>query len=188
MWGPGRSRFLSGSQGGPAGLIHFRRLDPKETYFEKRLFFKPKKTSCKMNGDTDSQPQASRRVIIVNREGLHLRAASLLSQTAKQFQAQIEVSNRNRRIDAKSTSIELVTLDALAGDEVFIEAVGPDAQEAVEAIAKLIANQFKTPNEMCEPADLPALDGMEKRNKKGPPQQRSKRTPPRRFPSEPDQK
>lgn len=141
-----------------------------------------------MNSDTGDQPEASRWVIIVNPEGMHLRAASLLIQTAKQFQAQIEVSNHNRRVDAKTTPLQLLTLGAQAGDELFIEAVGPDAQEAVEAIAKLIANQFETPEERCKKADPPVLGGMEKRNQKGPVQQRSKRKPPRRFPSESDQK
>ncbi len=138
-----------------------------------------------MDSGINDQPKASRRVIIVNKEGMHLRAASLLIQTAKQFQAQIELI---RRADAKSTPLQLLTLGAQEGTEVFIEAVGPDAQEAVEAIAKLIANQFQPLEERCEKADASALGGLEKRNKKGPLQQRSKRKPPRRFPSEPDQK
>ncbi|MCS7303733.1 MAG: HPr family phosphocarrier protein [Thermoguttaceae bacterium] len=96
-----------------------------------------------MDGSLEEQPRASRQVRIVNPEGMHLRAVSLLIQLARRFQCSIWVSNHNLRADAKTTPLELLALGAQPGDQLTIEALGPDAQEAVEAIARLIENRFE---------------------------------------------
>ena len=44
----------------------------------------------------------SKETVIINKLGLHARAASLLAKTAEQFQATVEIENDQRRVDAKS--------------------------------------------------------------------------------------
>lgn len=103
-----------------------------------------------MDNDLTEPPKASRRVRVVNPEGMHLRAVSLLIQVARRFQARVEVNNQNGRADAKTTPLQLLTLGAQAGEELLIEAVGSDAEEAVEAIVKLIENRFEEQPERPE--------------------------------------
>jgi phosphocarrier protein HPr len=88
-----------------------------------------------------STSPVTRAVIIVNSEGLHARPADLLARTALKFRSQIQVQCRNERVDAKST-LNLLILGATQGTEIIIEAEGDDAQEAVEALATLVAGGF----------------------------------------------
>ena len=96
-----------------------------------------------MDEPQEESSRACRRVRIVNPEGMHLRAVSVLIQLARRFQASVTVSNHNLRADAKTTPLQLLALGAQPGDELTIEAIGPDAAEAVEAIARLIENRFE---------------------------------------------
>lgn len=92
----------------------------------------------------DDSLKASRRVTIVNEEGLHLRAASLFVQLARRFQSQVDVVKDHERADGKSTPLQLTALGAQLGEEVLLEAAGPDADEALAALAGLIAGRFQT--------------------------------------------
>ena len=78
---------------------------------------------------------------IVNQLGLHARAASVLVKLASSFRAEISVEKDGQR--ARSTSvIELLLLCGQPGSEVTIEAVGEDAERAVNAIGALIGDRF----------------------------------------------
>ena len=88
-----------------------------------------------------STSPVSRAVVIVNPNGLHARPAERVARTALQYQSRIDVLCRNERIDAKSI-LHLLTLGATQGTELIIEADGQDAQQAVDALAKLIASGF----------------------------------------------
>jgi len=95
------------------------------------------------------QPRATRTVVVANEEGLHLRAASLFVGLARKFQSRIEVVKDCQRADAKSMPLQLTALGAAPGDELVMEATGPDAEEALAALAALVANKFEdepTPN------------------------------------------
>jgi phosphocarrier protein len=78
---------------------------------------------------------------IVNKLGLHARAAAKLTHLAGGFQSEIWISRSGRRVNA--TSIWGVMLLA-AGQRstVLIEAEGPDADQAIAALTKLIAEKF----------------------------------------------
>jgi len=80
---------------------------------------------------------ARRRVKINNPQGLHLRPGELFVRLAGQFESQIEVTCGDRRVDGKSL-IDLCTLGATQGMELEIEASGPDAEAALEALAELV--------------------------------------------------
>jgi phosphocarrier protein HPr len=78
---------------------------------------------------------------IVNRLGLHARAAAKLTHIASGFQCEIWVSRSGRRVNAKSI-MGVMMLAAGKGSTVKIEAEGADADAALAALTKLIAERF----------------------------------------------
>ena len=78
---------------------------------------------------------------IVNKLGLHARAAAKLTQLASGFRSEIWLSRSGRRVNAKSI-MGVMMLAAGMGTTVLIEASGEDAEQAIEALKKLIAERF----------------------------------------------
>ena len=78
---------------------------------------------------------------IVNKLGLHARAAAKLTHIASGFQSDIWLSRSGRRVNAKSI-MGVMMLAAGRGSTVTVEADGPDADAALAAITKLIAERF----------------------------------------------
>ena len=78
---------------------------------------------------------------IVNRLGLHARAATQLVNCASAFAAQVWISLGDRRVNGKSI-MGVLTLAATRGSTVVIETDGPDEDEALAAVLNLIANRF----------------------------------------------
>ncbi len=78
---------------------------------------------------------------IVNKLGLHARAAAKLTHIASGFQSDIWLSRAGRRVNAKSI-MGVMMLAAGKGSTVTIEAEGADAQVAIAALTKLIAERF----------------------------------------------
>jgi phosphocarrier protein HPr len=78
---------------------------------------------------------------IVNRLGLHARAAAKLTHVASGFQCEIWLSRSGRRVNAKSI-MGVMMLAAGKGSTVKIEAEGADADAALAALTKLIADRF----------------------------------------------
>jgi phosphocarrier protein HPr len=84
---------------------------------------------------------ASREAEIVNKLGLHARASAKLTQLAGTFQCDIWLSRSGRRVNAKSI-MGVMMLAAGKGSKVLVEADGADADQALEALLKLIADRF----------------------------------------------
>ena len=84
---------------------------------------------------------ARRLVEICNERGLHARASAKFVKLATTFDAQITVAKDDNAVDALSI-MGLMMLAAGIGSSVDIEAEGPEAEEAVAALADLIANRF----------------------------------------------
>jgi phosphocarrier protein len=82
-----------------------------------------------------------RAIEIVNEYGLHLRAAERFVRVARQFQAEIRVHHDDRAVDGKSI-LDLLTLAALPGTHLDLEAIGADAEAAVAALGQLVAGGF----------------------------------------------
>ena len=78
---------------------------------------------------------------IINKLGLHARAAAKLTQIASRFQSDIWLSRAGRRVNAKSI-MGVMMLAAGKGSSVTIEAQGADAQAALAALTQLIADRF----------------------------------------------
>jgi len=78
---------------------------------------------------------------IINRLGLHARAAAKFVTTASEFHADIQVSKDNRQVNGKSI-MGVMMLAAAKGTEIQVTAEGDDADTALKAIGELIANYF----------------------------------------------
>jgi phosphocarrier protein HPr len=83
----------------------------------------------------------SREAEIINKLGLHARASAKLTQLAGSYQCEIWLSRSGRRVNAKSI-MGVMMLAAGKGSTILIEAEGGDADAALAAIVKLIAERF----------------------------------------------
>ena len=84
----------------------------------------------------------SKRLTLRNKLGLHLRAASKLSNLATTFKCDISISNgAGDKINAKSV-LGITLLAAAFGTSVYIEASGEDEKEAIREIEKLFSDKF----------------------------------------------
>lgn len=93
--------------------------------------------------------RAVRVVTVANPQGLHARPADMFVKLAAQFESTIEVVKDNERVDGKSI-LAILTLAAVQGTQLHIEATGPDAEQALCALAKLVEQQFAE-NETTNP-------------------------------------
>lgn len=78
---------------------------------------------------------------IVNRLGLHARAAAKLVHTAGAFQSRVTVARDGEEVDAKSI-LGVLLLAAAQGTTVRIRCDGQDEEAAMRAVTDLIANRF----------------------------------------------
>jgi phosphocarrier protein HPr len=78
---------------------------------------------------------------IVNRLGLHARAAAKLVHTAGGFESRVTVAMDGEEVDAKSI-LGVLLLAAAQGSRVTVRAEGGDEAEALSAVTGLIANRF----------------------------------------------
>ena len=82
-----------------------------------------------------------RRVELINKLGLHARAASKLASTAGRFRCDITLSKEGQEVNGKSI-IGLMTLAAPCGAELLLRAEGSEAEEALEAMVELVGERF----------------------------------------------
>ena len=81
-------------------------------------------------------------VEIINKLGLHARASAKLTEVAGRFKSSVWVSRNGRRVNAKSI-MGVMMLAAAKGSTLLVETEGPDEQEALATITRLIANRFE---------------------------------------------
>lgn len=84
---------------------------------------------------------AERTVTIANMLGLHVRPSAEFAGTASKYRSRVSVIRDGQAVNAKS-SIDLLTLAAIAGTQLTLRAEGEDAQQAVDALATLIESKF----------------------------------------------
>ena len=85
---------------------------------------------------------ANRTVEIINKRGLHARASAKFVKLASGFDAEVRVSKDGQTVDARSI-MGLMMLAAAPGCCIDIEAEGVQADEAVDALAALVAARFE---------------------------------------------
>jgi phosphocarrier protein HPr len=84
---------------------------------------------------------ASGEFPIVNQRGLHARASAKFVQLAASFEAHVEVEKDGTTVDGTSI-MGLMMLAAGPGCCISVRVKGPQAAEALEALAKLVADRF----------------------------------------------
>lgn len=83
----------------------------------------------------------TKTAVVNNQVGLHARPATFFIQKANEFGSSIWVEVEERRVNAKSL-LGVLSLGIVKGTEITLIANGPDEEEAVEALAALLASDF----------------------------------------------
>jgi phosphocarrier protein HPr len=81
------------------------------------------------------------KLAVLNRLGLHARAAAKLAALANTFQADIFLEKNGAKADARSI-LDILTLGCPQGTEIRLRAEGPDAVQAIAAISELFFHYF----------------------------------------------
>jgi len=82
-----------------------------------------------------------RTVEIVNKNGLHARPAAEIVKLSSKFQCEITMVRDDLEVNGKSI-MGVMMLAAEFGSTLLVRANGPDAEQAVNAIAELVAAKF----------------------------------------------
>jgi len=82
-----------------------------------------------------------KEVPIVNRLGLHARAAAKLVTLAARFHSEVRIRKDGREVSGKSI-MGVLMLAAAQGSTITLIADGDDAQQVIDALAELVANRF----------------------------------------------
>lgn len=85
--------------------------------------------------------ELNQTITIINKLGLHARAASKLVAVASRYESRIILDRNGQEADAKSI-MSVLMLAASQGTELSVTITGNDANEAWQAVAELINNRF----------------------------------------------
>jgi phosphocarrier protein HPr len=83
----------------------------------------------------------SEKITVINKLGLHLRAAAELVKVANKFKCHITITHGIQNVNAKSL-MGLMTLAAAKGTELEFTTDGEDAKEAMASLKQLLAQKF----------------------------------------------
>lgn len=83
----------------------------------------------------------TKKAVVMNQVGLHARPATFFIQKANEFKCSIWVEVEERRVNAKSL-LGVLSLGIVKDTEINLIANGSDEEEAVEALADLLASDF----------------------------------------------
>ena len=85
--------------------------------------------------------EIQRKLTVINKLGLHARAATQLVQLASSFSAEICIEKEGKRVSADSV-LGIMMLEASLNKEVLVICKGNDAEQAIEAVASLFSARF----------------------------------------------
>ena len=91
--------------------------------------------------DTLERTVCEAEVEIKNADGLHMRPAMRFVDIANQFECDITVSNGENNVDGKSI-MQMSMLAATFGTKLKIRVEGADAQQAIDALQKLVQERM----------------------------------------------
>ncbi|RTL53677.1 MAG: HPr family phosphocarrier protein [Bradyrhizobiaceae bacterium] len=99
-----------------------------------------------MTQASDDQASSSsgalvRELPILNKRGLHARASAKFVQTVERFDAEVTVTRNGESVGGTSI-MGLMMLSAGIGTSIVVSTKGPEAQAALDAITKLLADKF----------------------------------------------
>jgi phosphotransferase system HPr (HPr) family protein len=79
-----------------------------------------------------------RKVMLANPNGLHMRPSAAFVEIAGRFQCNVTVTHDGKSVNGKSLW-DLLLLAAMPGSELTLEADGPDASAALDALSTFLA-------------------------------------------------
>ena len=83
----------------------------------------------------------TKKLTILNKLGLHARAAAKVVSTANEFESTIIITKDGKNADARSI-MKLLMLSASQGSRINVEIDGIDQKDAMKSIEKLFNNKF----------------------------------------------
>jgi phosphocarrier protein HPr len=84
---------------------------------------------------------SEREVRIENKNGLHARPAAEIVKAASKFRSDVTICRDDMEVNGKSI-MGVMMLAAEYGTTLMVRANGEDAQQAVDALAALVASRF----------------------------------------------
>ena len=84
----------------------------------------------------------SKKVVIRNPEGLHMRPAAIFAEEMGRFECEITIRTENDEVNAKSI-LSIMTACIKCGEEIDLECDGKDESEAIERAVSLIVSEFR---------------------------------------------
>ncbi|MCE5334576.1 MAG: HPr family phosphocarrier protein [Desulfobacteraceae bacterium] len=97
-----------------------------------------------MNQSPEELPAQEQEFIVANKLGIHARVAAQIVKVACQFQSEVFISKCGISVNGKSI-LDVMTLVCPHGSKIHISAKGPDAHEALNALAALFQTKFGEP-------------------------------------------
>ena len=82
--------------------------------------------------------------VVANRLGIHARVAAQIVKAAAQFESEVHISKSGVSVSGKSI-LDLMTLICPHGSTIQVTVEGPDAPEALDALASLFQTKFGEP-------------------------------------------
>lgn len=129
----------------PGDLRHRNILNHEERQTAAKIWFIPVVACARprpIEPPMNQEPAVARREVeVLNTLGLHLRPALKFVELALKYQAEVRVHYNGNDFNGKSI-LELTSLAAEFGSRLELEARGPDASEAVDALADLVLARF----------------------------------------------
>jgi phosphocarrier protein len=110
-------------------------IDPRDFPYRREVL---------LNQTAGDLPPLEQDFIVANRLGIHARVAAQIVKTASRFESEVLISKCGVTVNAKSI-LDLMTLMCPQGSRVRISAKGPDAAEAISALASLFQAKFGEP-------------------------------------------
>jgi phosphocarrier protein HPr len=83
-----------------------------------------------------------KKVVIINRLGLHARAAAKFVKVANRFKSSVKIEKDGIQIDGKSI-LGILTLAAVQGTQITLKIAGTDEKATLKALISLIGNRFE---------------------------------------------
>lgn len=82
-----------------------------------------------------------KKVLIKNKTGIHARPSSMIVQEANKYSSEVAIVKDGNEVNAKSI-MGIMSLGITKSTEITIKAEGTDAQDAVDALVKLVEGGF----------------------------------------------
>ena len=88
-----------------------------------------------------SETRTTRTVVVTDPVGLHLRTALAIATAVRGGKSQVTLI-KDQQSALGTEVLQILTLVAIQGEKVSLEAIGPDADDVLNAIEPLFAGQF----------------------------------------------